>query len=98
VLGCDENSLLVAPHIVGGVIADSAAAKAGLRDGDKIVAFTGARPRIAHSASNVALDRVLRLDVERDGKALSVQFSTEGPRIPEYAWAVRKNVKTGCAF
>ncbi len=86
VLGMSEDAFLMAPAVLSAVQPDSAAAKAGLRDGDALVSFEGVTARIAHSASNVRLDPRVRLVVRRDGAERQVAFSTEGPTVVEYAW------------
>ncbi len=99
VLGFAENALLVEPHVVRRLAPDSAAAAAGLREGDRIVSFTGARPRIAHSASNLRLDPQLRLVVERGGRRETIAFSTQGPLVDEYHWVPRQRAARGnCSF
>jgi hypothetical protein len=97
-LGFEENSLLVKPYVVTSLTPESAAARAGLRESDTIVSFTGAHARIAHSAPNIVLDPVVQLDVKRNGSVEHVRFSTEGPRVPEYYWTPRSGTSTGCAF
>ncbi|MGC4252607.1 MAG: hypothetical protein QM605_14365 [Sphingobium sp.] len=86
VLGFDEIALLAEPHLVTGLDDGSAASTAGLRDGDKILAYTGIAERIAHSASNVKLSPTVELTVQRGGTTSHIRFSTVGPEITQYRW------------
>lgn len=98
VLGMSEDAFLVEPHRVVGLVAESNAARAGLRDGDVIDSFTGVTPRIAHSASNVVLSDTVRVSVRRDGRPMNFSFSTAGPRVTEYLWTSQPEVEGHCAF
>jgi hypothetical protein len=86
VLGFEENSILAEPHVVSGLQANSAAAAAGLRDGDRILSSSGIIERIAHSASNVQLEPTAHLTIERAGATIPISFSTAGPPVTEYRW------------
>ena len=96
VLGFSEDALLMAPHVVSELDPMSAAAKAGLRNGDEIVAVTGATPRIAHSASNLRLEHLVRLTIRRDGDLVPLSFSTDGPQIIEFHWDILATIPSGC--
>ena len=85
-LGFSEDAILSAPHTVSDLQPGSAAETAGLRNGDVILRFTGATPRIAHSASNLVLSPRIDLVVRRGDKELSVSFSTEGPPVIFHRW------------
>ncbi len=86
VLGFSEDSLLMKPHVIKGLLADSNASRAGLAEGDAVVSFDGVTPRIAHSAANVLLDKEVHLIVDRGGNRKEVSFSSEGPEITEDYW------------
>jgi predicted metalloprotease with PDZ domain len=79
-LGFDPASLTSSPRVVKGLAAGSAAARAGLRDGDEI-------------ATAVVLDRFqsdpdadLTLHVRRGGEALDVTYRPLGESAPGWRW------------
>jgi S1-C subfamily serine protease len=88
-----EDSFLVEPRRVTELKPGSAAAKAGLREGDEIVSWEGVTPRIAHSAPNVVLASRVQLRVGRDGREFSVDFPTAGPVVTEYHWTLRPDIR-----
>ncbi len=93
ILGFEENTLLTEPFIVTELDENSAAARAGLRNGDKIVSRTGVTERIAHSASNIRLDPIVELTVRRGDEMLDIRFSTEGPGIDYYRWLAKRKLE-----
>lgn len=97
VLGFSEDVFLMEPRVIRNLEPGSAAAQAGLREGDEVISFSGVRPRIAHSAPNVALEPMVRLVVRRGGESRLVRFSTEGPLVDEYRWNLTRNAK-GCTI
>ncbi|WP_337188277.1 hypothetical protein [Phenylobacterium sp.] len=88
VLGFSEDSILSAPHVVADLEPGSNAEAAGLRNGDVILRAAGAKPRIAHSASNLALQPRVDLTVQRADQELPVSFSTEGPTVLYHRWSL----------
>ena len=97
-LGMSEDSFLVPPYRVTGLEPGSRAARSGLLEGDSMVSFEGVTPRVAHSASNVKLDPVVTIVVERAGKPLLFQFSTAGPAVVEYYWMLKPGHPAQCAL
>jgi S1-C subfamily serine protease len=74
--------------VVGGVKADSEAARAGLRDGDVLIEGVDINP-VASS-----LDKPIVLKVQRDGKPLTISFDPRAGSQPGLAWTsscVREN-------
>lgn len=88
-LGMSEDSFLVEPRRVTDLDPGSAAAAAGLREADEILAVQGVVPRIAHSAANVLLAPRVRIRARRDGREFEAEFSTEGPVVAVYQWRLR---------
>jgi hypothetical protein len=75
-LGFDPKSLIATPHIIHGLMPDSEAAKAGLREGDTV-------------NCGVALgevNRTLTLQVSRDGKTFPLIFLPRGEAVDAYQW------------
>ncbi|TWB48807.1 hypothetical protein FBZ92_1288 [Nitrospirillum viridazoti] len=97
-LGMSEDSFLVAPYTVTGLVPDSAAARAGLKEGDAITSFTGVTPRVAHSAANVTVGPTVDVVVEREGKPLLVSFATAGAPMVEYSWTLKTKHPAGCVL
>jgi len=80
--------VLIEPHrIVRGLEPDSAAAKAGLRNGDEIVKPV---PQDGIQGDQAAL---MHLQVRRDGRLLEIIYLPRGETVQAYQW-VRK---PGCA-
>ena len=72
--------VLVNPSLVGQVDPDSAAGKAGLREGDRIVAVSGQPVKSweeINMITTLARSNVFDLTVERDGKRLTVTLPAE---------------------
>lgn len=88
-LGMSEDSFLIEPRRVTGLDPGSAAAAAGLREGDEILEFAGVVPRIVHSAANVLLAPRVRVRGRHDGREYVAEFSTAGPVVPVYRWRLR---------
>ncbi|MEA1676662.1 hypothetical protein [Nitrospirillum sp. BR 11163] len=95
-LGMSEDSFLVAPYTVTGLAPDSAAARAGLKEGDAIVSFTGVTPRVAHSAANVIVGPTVNIVVEREGRPRLFSFPTAGAPMVEYSWTLRPQWPGAC--
>jgi hypothetical protein len=98
ILGFDENSLLAEPHVVRDLQPGSAAAAAGLKEGDQILSFTGATPRIAHSAPNLRLQPTMTIVVQRGSETRTVTYSTFGPSIEEYFWTETPAAGRNCVI
>lgn len=67
------------PSIIGPVEANSPEAKAGIQEGDKIVAVNGKPVKSwqeVHSITILALTNVLPVSIERDGKVTTYQLAT----------------------
>ena len=79
-LGFDPASLTGSPRIVRGVVAGSAAARAGLRDGDEITASVVLEPVQCDPTMN------LTLHVRRDGKDFEITYLPRGEEVDGYRW------------
>ncbi|MDC7677802.1 hypothetical protein [Asticcacaulis machinosus] len=97
-LGMSEDSFLMTPYKVTGLIPGSAADKSGLKDGDDIISFTGVRERIAHSAANVVADPKVDIVVQRGSTPTLFSFSTEDAVITGYKWNFKNGPSDGCSF
>lgn len=86
--GMSEDSFLVTPYRVTELEPGSPAEAAGLREGDRILSFTGVTPNVRHSADNVDLDDVISIVVERDGRPQRFSYRTaqEQEHVPVHAW------------
>lgn len=80
-LGFDPASLTASPRIVKGLIAGSAAARAGLRDGDEI-----AEPVVLERVQDKP-DAELTLRLRRDGRPLDLTYLPRGKVVEGYRWA-----------
>lgn len=73
--------MLIEPsRIVRGLVAGSAAAQAGLRNGDHIV-----RP-VPQDGIQADQTASMYLLVERDGKTLSIDYLPRGETVDAYQW------------
>ena len=79
-LGFDPKSLIGMPHIIHGLLPDSEAAKAGLREGDKV------NYGVALDAVQGEVGRMLTLQVTRDGKTFPVIYLPRGEAVDAYQW------------
>lgn len=80
-LGFAPEVLTESPRIVRGLIPDSAAARAGVRNGDKIIHPVG-QDRIQGEQ-----DGVLTLELERDGEeALTVSYKPRAEKVDAWQW------------
>ena len=79
-LGFDGKSMMAHPRIVRGLVPDSAAAKAGLRDGDEIVAPVGL------DAVQGKQDATLTLQIRRDGTVFPLTYLPRGAQTDAYQW------------
>ena len=79
-LGFDGKSMTTHPRIVRGLIPGSAAAQAGLRDGDEIVAPVGL------DALQGQQDATLTLQIRRDGSVFPLTYLPRGAETDAYQW------------
>jgi hypothetical protein len=82
-LGFDNASITTKPKVIKGLKPGSAAAKAGLQNGD-VVSYA-----VALDAVQGELDRKLELTVTRDGKTFPLSYLPRGAEVDAYQW-VRK--------
>ncbi|HEX5460141.1 MAG TPA: hypothetical protein VFX20_09235 [Steroidobacteraceae bacterium] len=85
-LGFDSAVLMEPARVVRGLIPGSAAARAGLRNGDRIVKPV---PQDAIQADQSAR---LTLLVDRGGKTLSITYLPRGAEAETYQWRRRRDV------
>ena len=81
-LGFTPDVLIEPRRIVRGLIPDSAAAKAGLRDGDEIL-----KP-VAQDAIQSDQHASLTLHVSREGKIMDITYLPRGATVPTYQWTL----------
>lgn len=79
-LGFDPASLTESPRIVRGVVAGSAAARAGLKDGDEITTPVVLEPVQRDPAMT------LTLHVRREGKDIEITYLPRGEAVDGYRW------------
>lgn len=80
-LGFDNASLLGAEKIVRGLRPGSEAARAGLRDGDRITYA------VALDAVQADVTRMLELQVTREGRTFPLTYLPRGDAVDAYQWA-----------
>ena len=85
-LGFDSQVLMEPARIVRGLIPGSAAARAGLRDGDRIV-----KP-VPQDAIQAQQRTTLTLLIERGGKTFPITYLPRGATVPAYQWRRRAAV------
>lgn len=85
-LGFDSAVLMEPARIVRGLIPGSAAARAGLRNGDRIVKPV---PQDAIQADQKA---TLTLLIERNGRTFAITYLPRGATVPAYQWKRRPGV------
>ena len=79
-LGFDPKSLIATPHTIHGLMPDSEAAKAGLREGDRV------NYSVALDAVQGDVHRTLILQVTRDGKTFPIVYLPRGEAVDAYQW------------
>ena len=84
-LGFDISSLMQRPRVITGLVPDSPAAKAGLREGDRVSTSTGL------DAQQAKHGEPLTLVAERDGKQVPISFIPQGPLTESYQWVKTTN-------
>jgi membrane-associated protease RseP (regulator of RpoE activity) len=67
-------------RIVRGLIPDSAAARAGLRNGDEILKPFG------QDAVQEDQTKTIAVEVKRDGKVFTITYLPRGETVPAYQW------------
>ncbi|MFT4234960.1 MAG: hypothetical protein QM607_08195 [Microbacterium sp.] len=93
-LGFNEMSLAplrgegsaATPQIIAGLVEGSAAQRAGIRDGDRVLSHQGVRASNLHSSPVMVPDDVVTLDLERAGQVLQISYSTVIDTVDEYHW------------
>jgi predicted metalloprotease with PDZ domain len=79
-LGFAMKSLTVTPRVIAELDPASPAAKAGVRNGDKIVA------PVTLDLQQTDPSRPIVLKIDRDGQALEISFKPEGAKKKGYLW------------
>lgn len=87
-LGFWESSLLDEPRRIAGLDPESAAARAGLRNGDEIIDYHGTTMSTLHSSRSLILDDHITLSVKRDHGIDTVQYPSTVDTVPEYRWSL----------
>jgi predicted metalloprotease with PDZ domain len=85
-LGFDPQSLVGPTKIIKGLMPDSEAAKAGLRDGDSVTYA------VALDAVQAEVNRTLTFHVTRDGKTYPMTYLPRGKPVDAYQWERIANV------
>ncbi|MGB6488484.1 MAG: hypothetical protein WBE91_16525 [Steroidobacteraceae bacterium] len=85
-LGFDSQVLMEPARIVRGLIPGSAAARAGLRNGDRIVKPV---PQDSIQADQAA---TLTLLIERNGRTFPITYLPRGETVPAYQWRRRPGI------
>jgi hypothetical protein len=93
VLGFDPAVLAEPKRIVRGLVAGSAAATAGLRDGDEIVV------PVPQDGIQGNQGERLKLTIRRDGRTFPIVYLPRGETVAAYQWQRRAGVPdAGCAL
>jgi predicted metalloprotease with PDZ domain len=85
-LGFDSQVLMEPARIVRGLIPAAAAARAGLRNGDRIV-----KP-VPQDSIQADQDATLTLLIERNGRTFPITYLPRGATVPAYQWRRRPGV------
>jgi hypothetical protein len=85
-LGFATAVLTESPRIVRDLIPGSAAAKAGVRNGDEITRAVG------QDQLQGEQDGILTLQLQRDGKPLTVSYKPRGETVPTWQWKRKQGV------
>ncbi|MGH8180860.1 MAG: peptidase M61 [Steroidobacteraceae bacterium] len=85
-LGFDSAVLMEPARIIRGLVPASEAARAGLRDGDRIV-----KP-VPQDAIQADQDARLTLLIERGGRTFPINYLPRGARVATYQWKRRRGV------
>ncbi|MFT4179157.1 MAG: hypothetical protein QM612_06805 [Thermomonas sp.] len=81
-LGFDIASLMQVPRVIRGLVADSPAARAGLRNGDAVTRSVGLDAQQSRPGDAIVLH------VEREGRRFEVSFVPAGAPFPGYQWVL----------
>ena len=79
-LGFDSKVLIEPTRVVRGLRAESGAAKAGLRDGDRIL-----RP-VPQDGIQADQSALLHLQIERGGMQIAIDYLPRGEEVDAYQW------------
>lgn len=92
-LGFEPKVLTETPRVVRGLVPGSAAARAGLGNGDEIL-----QP-VAQDAIQGDQEATLALEVRRDGRTFTVRYLPRGETVAAWQWQRRADVPdSDCAF
>ncbi|MBD7921779.1 M61 family metallopeptidase [Xanthomonas bonasiae] len=92
-LGFAPAALTESPRIVRDLIPGSAAAKAGVRNGDEIT-----RP-VGQDQLQGEQDGVLTLQLQRDGKPLTIAYKPRGETVATWQWRRKQgSAQTACSL
>lgn len=89
-LGFAEDSLHGDKKIIHGLVAGSAAEKAGLRNGDVVLTFTNVSDLLFHWRQH------MQMTVQREGHEIVIDYAPHGASVPGYQW-VRNTAVTDSA-
>ncbi|MFT4077554.1 MAG: hypothetical protein QM647_18655 [Asticcacaulis sp.] len=79
-LGFAQKSLTQSPRVITDLNPQSPAAKAGVREGDKVIAPVILDPAQSHP------EQPINLHIDRGGQILDIHFKPEGPLTKGYLW------------
>lgn len=85
-LGFSESSLQGDKKIVSGLVAGSAAEKAGLRNGDEVLLYSNVSDLLFHWHQH------MQMTVRRAGKDITIAYAPHGANVPGYQWVRNANV------
>jgi hypothetical protein len=88
-LGFDQSSLIDPPQPVTGLVPGSAAARAGLENGDLIL------ERVPLYEAQNEPEKALTLELRRDGEAMEIEYLPRGAPVDGYQWFRRRGVPDG---
>lgn len=92
-LGFEPKVLIENPRIVRGLLPESAAARAGLQNGDEILKPVG-QDRIQGEQGGW-----LSLDIRREERTFEVRYQPRGETVQAYQWTRRSDVPdSACAY
>lgn len=91
-LGFDANAVSSAPGRIRGLEPESAAAQAGVREGDEVL-----EPVFVGSWLISSLEATVTLKLRRDGQPLEITYLPRGEEVESYRWARVQGVpETAC--
>lgn len=86
-LGFEPAVLAESPRIVRGLISRSAAERAGVRNGDKIV-----KP-VPQDAIQGEQDGILTLQLHREKQEFTISYKPRGEEVPAWQWQVKEQAE-----